>query len=468
MTEQELLDKLNIVVKMAQDKVLTLLSDLPNEQAISKAKAVFTSCPVVLENIDDQKNEFNKSTQVGGYATAEKIVISSHDIQSVDLNIDRELDNMIGTIIHEYSHKFRQVDSKYGNMFEEASASIFAEMCINYSKVKNNDTNNTLFNMLTSVDYQKAESQVRAILYALKQKNIDISMMTEYILGDENRFRQICTQIFGDSFDDYFNKANNTSKEQQYMNLSEDSIIQIMTEYIKNNQLSFKDYWSNGNNMASPTNLYFNGSPVLVQSVVNAGIGAIREDEKDLYRTFEYTSKVNQEQSQFIDDEKRTRIRNKISQDISITGKSKEEIYDKLVDLCSNYIQYKSKEDEESKIYLDELKKVVPNIEQFSDNFKKLRISRLDNSLLDNMDLSNISFNAISSKMDNLISSIELEKKKEDLLKQKEELMAIKQSELNNGLSLKLSKGFANIVLLSVITFLFAIFLGLLIFKMIY
>lgn len=125
------------------------------------------------------------------------------------MSTQRELENLLGTIIHEYAHQFRQVDLQYGNLFEEASASIFAEMCINYSKVKNNEQNNELFNMLTSVDYRKAESQVRGILYVLKQKNMDISMMTEYILGDENRFKQVCIQMFGNSFDNYFNQANN-------------------------------------------------------------------------------------------------------------------------------------------------------------------------------------------------------------------------------------------------------------------
>lgn len=467
MNERELSEKLSKVVNLAQEKIITLLSDYSNNSSIEKVKSVFLNCPIELESIDEIKNEFNKSNQVGGYATRDKIVISRKDVEKFDLNTQQELDNMLGTIIHEYAHKFRQVDSEYGNMFEEASATIFAEMCVNYSKIKNNEPNNELFNMLTSVDYQKAESQVRAILYALKQRNMDISMMTEYILGDEERFKQICTQIFGSSFDDYFNKANNISKEQQYMNVSEDSIIQIMTDYIKNNQISLKDYWSTNKNIVSSNNLYFSGSSVLAQSVVNAGIQNIREDEKDLYKYFEYDVKVNREQSEFISDEKRTRIRNKINQDINLSGKSKEEIYDRLIDLCSDYIQHKSKDDEESKIYLDELNKIVPNIDQFSENFKRLRVSRLDNSLLDNMDLSNISYKDISLKMDSLISSIEIEKKKEELIKQKEELLALKQSQLDNGFSLKLNKGFANVVLISIITLLFSLFLGLLIFKII-
>lgn len=400
MTEQKLLNKLNTVVSMAQEKIITLLTDIHNEQAVAKARAVFSNYPIVLENIEVQKNEFGKTTQVGGYATSDRIVINQNDIQSIDLNTPYELDKILGTIIHEYAHKFR---TSYGNLFEEASASIFAEMCINYSKVKNNEQSNELFNMGTSVDYQKAESQVRGILYVLKQKNMDIGMMVEYILGDENRFKQVCGQIFGSSFDTYFTQANSTSISQQFTNESEKIITQILTDYIKNNQISYKDYWSSGKNIASPTNLYFSGSPVLVQSVVNAGIDAIREDEKDLYRTFEYTSRVNREHSQFIEDEKRTRIRNKLEQSFNLSGKSSDDIYDSLVDICSTYIQHKSSDSEESIIYVEELKKLIPNIEEFSDTFKQLRVARLDSTILDNMDLSSISYSQIYDKMVSLM-----------------------------------------------------------------
>lgn len=400
MTEQELLNKLNTVVRMAQEKIITLLTDIHNEQAIAKARAVFSNYPVVLENVEIQKNEFGKTTQVGGYATSDRIVISQNDIQRIDLNTPYELDKILGTIIHEYAHEFR---TSYGNLFEEASASIFAEMCINYSKVKNNEQSNELFNMVTSVDYQKAESQVRGILYVLKQKNMDIGMMVEYILGDENRFKQVCGQIFSSSFDTYFSQANSTSISQQFTNESEKLITQILTDYIKNNQISYKDYWSSGKNIASPTNLYFSGSPVLVQSVVNAGIDAIREDEKDLYGTFEYTSRVNREHSQFIEDEKRTRIRNKLEQSLNLSGKSSDDIYDSLVDICSTYIQHKSSDSEESIIYVEELKKLIPNIEEFSDTFKQLRVARLDSTILDNMDLSSISYSQIYDKMVSLM-----------------------------------------------------------------
>ena len=86
MTEQELLNKLNTVVRMAQEKIITLLTDIHNEQAIAKARAVFSNYPIVLENIEIQKNEFGKTTQVGGYATSDRIVISKNYIKIIYLN----------------------------------------------------------------------------------------------------------------------------------------------------------------------------------------------------------------------------------------------------------------------------------------------------------------------------------------------------------------------------------------------
>ena len=108
----ELQDKLDNVVKIAQSKILTLLSDFSNEQAIAKAMSVFSSCPIVLETIDIQTSEFGKTTQVGGYATSDRIAISQNDIQKLDLNDQRSLDNALGTIVHEYAHKFRQINSQ--------------------------------------------------------------------------------------------------------------------------------------------------------------------------------------------------------------------------------------------------------------------------------------------------------------------------------------------------------------------
>ena len=49
------------------------------------------------------------------------------------------------------------------------------------------------------------------------------------------------------------------------------------------------------------------------------------------------------------------------------------------------------------------MKKLIPNIEEFSDTFKQLRVARLDSTILDNMDLSSISYSQIYDKMVSLM-----------------------------------------------------------------
>lgn len=63
----------------------------------------------------------------------------------------------------------------------------------------------------------------------------------------------------------------------------------------------------------------------------------------------------------------------------------------------------------------------------------------------------------------------EIEKKEYELIKQKNEMLLKQQQELQqtNGLSMKLTNGFANIILLSILTFIFAILIGFVIFKFI-
>ena len=48
-----------------------------------------------------------------------------------------------------------------------------------------------------------------------------------------------------------------------------------------------------------------------------------------------------------------------LNQSINLSGKSEDVIYDSLVDICSNYIQNKSNDSEESIIYVEELKVTI-------------------------------------------------------------------------------------------------------------
>ena len=136
MNEVQLKQKLDTIVKLAQTRILTFLGDFTNTDTITKVNEVFKQYPIVLDEVEKEVNVFGKVTQAGGLATKENIVIPKDAVRGVSLDKEYELDRMLGTIIHEYAHQFRKINSQYGNMLEESFATIFAETCVNYSKKK--------------------------------------------------------------------------------------------------------------------------------------------------------------------------------------------------------------------------------------------------------------------------------------------------------------------------------------------
>ena len=261
--------------------------------------------------------------------------------------------------------------------------------------------------MLTSVEYRRAESQVRGLMFALKHKNMDISLMLEYVLGNEKYFQQACSQIFGQDFNIYYNEVINLQENRQHSNNSEQLLVEILTNYVKTNDISVKKCFENVK--LEPSHLYSINSPVFRKSVVNADQSALRQDEQDLFRHFEYSVKLNEEEKQLIEDEKRTRIKNMINQKYGLNGKTPEQVHEALMDICSEYIQFKNRTDEEGMIYLDEVRKVIPNIEEFSTTFKQLRVSGLDKKVVENLDLINLSYSSIFATMDSLIPKPQVE-----------------------------------------------------------
>jgi len=409
MNEVEINQKLDVVVKLAQSRILTFLGDFTNADIIAKVNEVFNKYPICIEGIEKEVNVFGETRKVGGVATPDNIVISKEDIVSVSLDEEYEVDKLLGTIIHEYAHQFRKINSQYGEMFEEAYATIFAETCINYSKIKNFEKtpNNEMFHALTSVEYRRAESQVRGLMFALRNKKMDIRLMLEYILGNEKYFQQACSQIFGQGFNEYYNEVINLQENRQHSNKSEQLLVELLTNYIKENDISVKKCYQNSELELS--HLYSINSPVFIESVVNAGQSSLRPEEQELFSTFEYSAKINREEKQFIVDEKIARIQNMISQKYGLSGKAPEQIHEVLMDICSDYIQFKNRTDEEGMIYLDEIRKIIPNIEEFSSTFKQLRISGLDKKIIENLDLNNVSYSSLFATMDSLIPKPKVE-----------------------------------------------------------
>ena len=86
MNEAELNQKLETIVRLAQSKIITFLSDYTNENIINKVKEVFDKNPVILGNIEKKVSEFGKITTIGGLASETNITISKDAVMIVSLD----------------------------------------------------------------------------------------------------------------------------------------------------------------------------------------------------------------------------------------------------------------------------------------------------------------------------------------------------------------------------------------------
>lgn len=393
-------DKLNSVVKLAQSYILLFLKEYMTEEQLLNIKKLFESCPVVLEQLDVETTEFGNTINIGGNTQRDKIVIKFNDIKNTSINDEFELNIILGTIIHEYAHKIRSINNQYGEMLEESFATVFAEVCINNARLQLSDTSydKQTFEMLNSVNYQKYESQLRAILYILKQNNLDEQLIAEYIAGNEEKFKQVCLQIFGEEFNDYYISITSQNNEN-----SEQILIEIIVKYIKENGLNIRNYWDKDSNDLSKGNLYFKGSPTLCRSVVKVGIENFAPEDQEFYRFYESSVKIANENDKFINQEKIDRVKQFIETKFSLKRKSLEEIYDAIIDLCSTYIQHKNRDDDESKIFIQEISKIIPDIDNFKTKFITLRVAGKDKNIFEGLNLDSITYNDILSNMNKLL-----------------------------------------------------------------
>ena len=396
----EIQEKLNKAVKIAQDYIILFLKDYVNHEQLESIKSLFENCPVVAEKIEHRTNEFGKIDCIGGLAEKDKIIIDARKVKTFSLDNELELNQVLGTIIHEYAHEIRGLNNKYGEMFEESFASIFAEICINSARLKLGTTNKETFNTLDFVEYQRAQSQIRALLYVLKQKNLDLKLIAEYVAGNQDKFREECKNILGNAFDNYFNLMSSRDNKG-----AEEVVIDLISDYIKQNGLSIREYWETNNIALNSDNLYLKGSATLAKAVVKSGSESFIPEEQEYFKNFEYSAKIALEDENLLKQEKVDRIRKFIETKLSLKGKTIEEMYDSIIDLCSTYIQHKERNDEESKIYKEEIVRLMPEIENFKTKFITLRVADKDKQIFDDLDLDNITYNDILLNMDKLLAN---------------------------------------------------------------
>lgn len=227
--EEQLFDLLKETVLDAQKKMLTLLTKHFDKEKSALAQTVFEKYIVTIKTKEEQDEE------------KKKIYIPIEDIKKALEKEDRE--KLMAMIIGQYVHAFRKEHASYGGALEEVLAVIFAEMCINYSKIVEKIDEKAFFTMSAPRQYENEESQVKALLYILKQKRLDTRLIVEYIFGDQNIFEQKCEEVFGKEFKTIYHAITSLHSSHRDKENLEKECIGLLATYIKNNEVNLKDYW---------------------------------------------------------------------------------------------------------------------------------------------------------------------------------------------------------------------------------
>lgn len=390
------------------------------------------------------KHDNVERTKIGGYATSDGRVVLPEGISNRKFNPnnieDFSTDTALFIIIHEYAHIFRG-SNKYGAMFEEGFANAFATACIKNYKLKHQPifrqrgVEPPVYNQ-ASLDYRKAESQISSILYVLNQKGLDIQLLGEYIFGNRDVFKQKCTEIFGEEFEDYF-EISSSQADQYYADYgnikynSEIKLVSMLANYIKNNGVSLSDY-----RRLDATMLCGRNSETLERAIVMAGNESIREDEQDIFEAFRRTiGRKENEEREFLERRKND-AREEVYKEYDLTGKSKEEIYEIVKKLCIRYSYARLSNLFRDLVFKAEIKKIVPNLEEFvkkSDELKDFSVPA--EIIFADLDMEKLSYEGVSNCIFSTLEQFkqkELEKSivrkfngcdnKEDLLTRIEEL----------------------------------------------
>lgn len=393
-------EDLKQAVKIAQSYILLLLEENIRSEQLVKINNLFQNCPVEVAEIPKNQTILPKCTQAAGLAIKDKIIIDARQVRNTNLTLEYEKDELVATIIHEYAHKIRSLNNNYGHNFEEGFANIFAELCINNAKLKNNKKQEPFSSLQTSYDYRKYESEVRALLYILKQHHLDKQMIMEYITGEDLKFKNICEQILGAEFASYFAMVSSRNNEN-----SESLLISLIAEYIKKYGLDIKSYWNGKEGLEN--NLYVKGSSILAKAVVAAGIGALAPEQQEYYKYFAYSATETTKEEQVDAESYIANIRTTIINKYSLKGKNQAEIYDTILDLCSDYNLYQSQDNKDAQAFIKEMRNMFPQIEDFKQKFIMLRRLGKDIKVFENIDLNNPTYEEIYYNINSLVDSLE-------------------------------------------------------------
>lgn len=395
-------------VELAQKMIFDFVRDYFGDEKLNEVKKVIDNFPIHYFDAASfrQKQVTNKDAIMDDFFTEAYV-------DSMQMNLPKRYtkvfapdliayDTAIITTIHEYGHILRRINSKYGSMFEEGFVTIFAEACYtNYKlKTESNFSPNEI-NISNDGSYAKAESQVRAILYFLNQKNLDISLIGEYIFGNENKFISKCVELFGEEFTRYFHLAN-SSKDQYYndyndeINNSEILLVNILSNYINN-----KSHLENNRF------LYRNNSLTLSKSISKSNIDSTTEEDNIKHQRHIENTKYALDEENEEKQERMRRIREYVFKKCNLDGKRKDEIYDIILDICMEYIKRNTSNKIENKIFIQELKSYIPRLDEIVDIFRTLRANGIINLDFSDLKDNNFSYDNIYHSLKNAYAKLQ-------------------------------------------------------------
>ena len=114
----------------AKELILNFVKDNFDEKKYQKVQEVLNSCPVYVveeSTLQHTTDSIKNKGTVSGIASKIGIFIPQSITNYHHTEDGFEEDEKLSTVIHEYAHILRRINSNYGIMFEEGFATIFAE-----------------------------------------------------------------------------------------------------------------------------------------------------------------------------------------------------------------------------------------------------------------------------------------------------------------------------------------------------
>lgn len=386
------------IVELAQKYITLFLKDKVSEEEMIQIQNMFQTLPVEFVDMQSVTSELGHTEKSGGFynRTDMKITVSNSSSHISKYTSEYELLSKLDPIIHEYTHAIRALkNNNYDRLLEEGFVVIFTEACINYSKnlaSGKTDENSFKYESRVSNKYSNYVSQIKGLLYLTRDKGLDVNMITDYITCNKDIFIAKYQAIFGEKLKEYLEVASSRDNSN-----SEEVLVNLITDYIKQHGISLSEYYQN-------SSIYSTGSNSLAKSIISLGIDCLNPEDREYYKSLEYACKISETDKNLRDDETVKRIQGVINNKYTLANKSATEIENTICDLCSDYIQHEGSDDKEWKVFISQLKADFPNIQDFVEKYRKLRIARQDSKILDGLDLSNLTYDDILNNMNNLLN----------------------------------------------------------------